>query len=520
MEFFQKLSEWLGFDSNASREPTPIDEIRETMEIARLAKRNEDYDRAFSHLEQAMQIADKQNDTDSITIIALHQADVLITSEQYDRASELLNTILNASERVSQPGFLSYALSSQGTLHQKRGEWALARESYERARDLARANNATGAEGRALGHMADVYLHETNASYAVHLLEESLPKINAAGDLELSSYFVGRLGEAMNQNGQETQGRQLLDRALRLAEQMQDKAMIRRWSQVIGDRLIDIGNYGEAHLFYNRALQLYPEKPQIDHVDLYAKMSQISLGLRENDEAIHYARKAIEYAEDLNSTEYQAKAQSILGIALRVADQHEEAITVLQSAIENNTGNDKNLDLTRNLAAAQMESGKFDDALQTYQTAMEKARNTKNEITVAEVQRDMGILFVNQRKLNKAIQYWNDALVAFDRNNDHNQTARLYCDIANARRQLGMSSRAIRDFEQALMALNSVTDIATRGLVLSNAANAYVDQGDIDSAASFFKESIDIAQQINDPTAQSTRLGNYGWFLLTTGKPP
>jgi tetratricopeptide (TPR) repeat protein len=69
------------------------------------------------------------------------------------------------------------------------------------------------------------------------------------------------------------------------------------------------------------------------------------------------------------------------------------------------------------------------------------------------------------------------------------------------------------------MMLSSIEDEATRGIVISNAAIAYADLGDVVSAEAFFTESIDIAQQLNDHTAEATRRGNYGWFLLSTGRP-
>jgi hypothetical protein len=61
-----------------------------------------------------------------------------------------------------------------------------------------------------------------------------------------------------------------------------------------------------------------------------------------------------------------------------------------------------------------------------------------------------------------------------------------------------------------LTLLNSVEDQETRGIVLANAATVYVDQGDIETAESFFAESIQIAQKLEDRLAESTRRGNYG----------
>jgi tetratricopeptide (TPR) repeat protein len=70
------------------------------------------------------------------------------------------------------------------------------------------------------------------------------------------------------------------------------------------------------------------------------------------------------------------------------------------------------------------------------------------------------------------------------------------------------------------MALNMLrNDPDTRGVVLSNAANAYAEQGDIDSADAFFNEAINLAHRTKNTTAETTRRGNYGWFLIATGRP-
>lgn len=242
--------------SDIADENAPMSQMRAAMDTARYARRAEFYEKAYNALEQAMQIADQQKDTHSTTVITLHQADVLIDQGHYDEAEQLLQTVQQAAESVNQRGFIAYALVSMGNLYVGRGEWAQAQQAYEEARKVAAKVEAEGPEGRAIGHLADVYLHDNNASFAIHLLEESLPKLNAAGDLEMSSYFVGRLGEAMMMTGQQAEGRQMLDRALRLGEQMRDQRMIRRWTLAIGDTAYDSDQVDEAYMFYRRALDL------------------------------------------------------------------------------------------------------------------------------------------------------------------------------------------------------------------------------------------------------------------------
>lgn len=520
MGFFDKIATQLGLKKQSHFDLTPLDEMREAMEIARVARRIEDYDRSLQALDRAMQLADDQQDSQSVTVIALHQADILIEKRQFDEAEKLLQTVQQTAEAVNQRGFMSYALSSLGVMRMRQGEWNAARETFESARKVASDAGATGPEGRAMGHLADVYMHEGNASYATHLLQECLQKINAAGDVELSSYFVGRLGEAMIANGTESDGFNLLERALHLAEQMRDRAMKRRWSLTIAEHLFDQKRYPDAYNYFKAALTLFDAEPDPAYIRALAHTSRVCLSIGEPEEALVYAEQAVQTLETSEDRALQAEASAALGLAFRANRRSREAIPHLLAAADG-TQEPRSavyLERLRNLAAAQMDAGDYNESLATYQQALDAAQHTDLPESTAEIQRDMGLLYVRQSQFNEAINEWSAALNTFESANNTNQVARLYCDIASARRQLGMGNRAIRDYEKALMALNHVDDLATRGLVLSNAGNAYADQGDVESAAAFFRDAIDIAEKINDLPALSTRLGNYGWFLMATGE--
>ena len=96
-------------------------------------------------------------------------------------------------------------------------------------------------------------------------------------------------------------------------------------------------------------------------------------------------------------------------------------------------------------------------------------------------------MYEQQREMEKAIEEWRSALAIYEGERYHAQAAQLYCDIGGARRWLGQGKRALKEYDQALMMLSSVDDLATRGLVISNAAIAYADLGDSESANSFFR---------------------------------
>ena len=139
--------------------------------------------------------------------------------------------------------------------------------------------------GGALGFLADTYLHDANASYAIHLFRDALPKLNMTGDIELSSYFVGRLGEALIAAGNESEGGQLLERAHRLARQMGYRKYERLWSAALGERALAEGRFTDAHAHYSNVFNLSDKvRPSLQSAQVLCQLSKISLRLREYPE--------------------------------------------------------------------------------------------------------------------------------------------------------------------------------------------------------------------------------------------
>lgn len=523
MNFLDQLKGWFGQSRSQSPEAQAM---REALDAGRRAKFSEDYLRALDHLGRAVTIAQEAGDTAAVAVVALHQAEALLRLRRWDEARALLAPVHEAAKAGNQAVQIAYILCVYGMIEQEQGHWAKARAHYEEALSVARSAQAVGAEGRALGHLGDTYLHDGNASYAAHLLRDSLPKLNASGDIELSSYFVGRLGEALIQSGQEVEGHHLLGRALQLAEHIHYRYYERMWALALGERALKEARYHDAYANLAHGLRLFtPTDNSAGHVTALCQMSQVCLSLRDFPQALTYAEDAV---RRVNGAEDRliAMAQGSLGTALRAAGQSGAAIPHLQAAatvysvLENGTPDRIEVETLRNLAAAQADAGDS-NAPATYNRAIEKARLLGEDLELAQTRRDLGLLYARAGLRAQAIQEWSAALAIYDEKRHYAQVARLHTDIANARKGMGQAGRALKDYEQALMTLNSVdeNDLETRGLVLSNAANAYVEQGDIESADSFFNEAITIAEKLGDTQAEATRRGNYGWFLLTVGRP-
>jgi tetratricopeptide (TPR) repeat protein len=506
MKILQRVANWMGMEQRHVPSPA-LSQLRTALDEGRRYKRAESYENAIECFNRAVRIADSLEDPAARSIIQLQLSDLHIRKGEPKQAQALLDGLAEEAQRTNNPTQEAYVLVMEGTLAQAAGDWVGARARYEKAMVIAREHHVSGAEGRAMGHLADVSLYEGNASFAVHLLREALPKLNSTGDVELSSYFVGRLGEAEIATGHDSEGYDLLSRALRIAQNMNYRRYIRMWHAVIGRVAAGEGKLVDAYRHFQEALKLMPaDAPELP--ELMRELARVCLNLGHLDEALTNISKAkLLLPDDLET-------RGVFGLVLRAVGESAEAIPHLEEAARD----DSRIDLLRSLAAAYGDTGDDAQAMATFQRALDAAKSREDVLEVARTYRDLGLYHYRRRRHHDALDALQDALSRYEKLDMHAQVARLYCDLANLRLYLGQGQRATKDFEQALQRLGSVDDAATRGVVLSNAALIYMDKGDLDTAESFFAESIKLAQKSQDQAAEATRQGNFGWYLLATGR--
>ncbi|HEX2620386.1 MAG TPA: hypothetical protein VHL11_09570 [Phototrophicaceae bacterium] len=512
MKIIERIASIVGLDVTMVPRPELV-ELRNVVDEGRQRKRTEMYDEALKLFDRALELARQFKERSSIPIIQLHRTDVLIKQQRWDEATRLLQD-LEAEARLTKESIqLAYTLTTAGTMYQAKGDLVIARRYYEQGLETARTGKSAGAEGRALGHLADLYLLDGNASYAVHLLRDSLEKLNNSNDVELSSYFVGRLGEALIQSGQTQEGDPLLTRALRLAQHMNYRPFERLWHLALARRATAESRYTEAYNHYERTLMMLRSNAA-ELPEVLRELSRICLNLNKNTTALTHAQRAL----DINPND--PISRGTMGLVLHASGQSEEALPYLEQAIAygDQHPHDLHVEFLRMYAASLSDTGQVEAAAAAFEKALKTAHKAGNPLEEARVLRDRGTFFARHRQAQAAIRSWSDAANIYEGQGFHAQVARLYCDCGGLRMYLGQGQRAMKDYEQALMVLSSVNDQETRGIVLANAATAYVDQGDIDTAESFLTEAIKIAQKLQDRQAEATRRGNYGWFLLATGR--
>jgi len=490
--------------------------LRDAIESARQAKLSERYSEALEAIDRALGLVQSHEDSAGEVVLLLQKADVYIRMGDYDNAGQSLDRALaRAGDQKVQ---VAYLIATQGIVALAQNQIEEARTRYEEALEIAREIDSPGAEGRARGLLGQLYLQEGNASYAAHLLKEAINKLNYAGDIELTPLMVGLLGQASIENGQTAEGVHLIERALSLATHLGDYVSERRWAALLGDRALAEARIADARDFYQRVLGRCNGQATTERVVTETKLSRALMLLHNYQDSLAHAQTAVDLSQALGPG-VQAQASGALGMALHSVGRHVEAIPHLRAAADHANGS--RIDVLRMLAAAYAADGDDDTALAMAMQAVHTAEQTGAPTEQAQAWRDLGLLYQRAKRPQDAIGAWATAIPLYETAHAYAQVARLYCDTGTARKSLGQHPRALRDYEKALTSLNLVdqNDLETRGLVLSNAANAFADQGDVDSADSFFNEAIGLADKLGDSAAASTRRSNYAYFLVQTGRP-
>jgi len=488
---------------------------------ARQALGAEEFDSALTHADRAAAL---KGYVEQAADAQFERARALIGLGRFDVA----RTVLEKLQRDA-PGTRgrAQALIGLGELAAAEGDSATQRASYEAANRLLNevtTSKATTGDVGALvrGRLSEISIADGSPKFSERLLKEALALL-PDGLPGLRAWLIGLSGLAALEYGQNQEGVALLEQAIALSGAAGYRADVRRWSLRLGSHALMDGRADDAQVAYTRALSLFRTDGAAGKTDAYIDallgMSRALFEGGKHDEGLITAQSALETAQGRNDGQRVAQAQGILGETLRALGRQAEAIPLLQAA----TADAANAPVPalRALAAAQYEAADVDNALLTYDRALRRADATLNILEGANTRRDLGLMLVHQGDPNAAIPLWTAAIPKYTELHATAQVARLYIDLANARRTLNQRGRSIKDIEEALMLINSLhrDDYDTRGLVLANAALIYADGADAESADAFFKESIELADSAKDPAAKATRLGNYGWFLLLIGRP-
>ncbi len=504
---------------NAGRISRPNAE--KLIEQAHRAQHAEQYDDALELLSQAMEHARQDYDSEKQVDITLVRGDILIAQGDYNTANFILQELYEDCLGKQYTAPMAYALVSLGVVAQCQGDWETAREKYEEARSLAKNAMLEGALGRATARLASVYMHDGNDAFALHLLQDAIPRLQRSGDKELLGRFMQQLGELHIRLDNEAEALRVWGEALEFARLLQDRQQITALHMLMGNQAVVGSRYEDARKHYTEALSLAPiPRPKTAQgADLLCRLSDVLLRQGDTITAEAQAQEALEIARHIDDATLLTQAKIALGTALlRQNPTSEKGRLLLHESVNIDAASvtEEALRAVRTLAQANILAGDQETGEKLLRDALLHAGVFPLE--EAHIQASLGTL-LRESNSTQALKHFERAIEIYISVHRTEQVARLYTEIGALHTYSGEGRRAVKEYEKALVSLNDVQDAPTRGIVLGNVATAYSDYGDMDSAQDFFVQSIEIAQQTGDKSAEAIRRGNYGRLLALINEP-
>ncbi len=204
------------------------------------------------------------------------------------------------------------------------------------------------------------------------------------------------------------------NKALELAQELNDSAMIATLYSKIANTLIFTGDFKESLKMYELALSYHPNKDGKSYNATTMNMGQAYLGLNQYDKALSLLLKAKDYYQEQEDYRNLAITENNIGEIYRTRiHDNEKAKTHYEKALKINKRIDNKIGLAQNyhnISAMYLDLKQPDSALSYALESKRLKELIGDEGGIASADFNLGCIYHLQGKLEKAITNFNQSL--------------------------------------------------------------------------------------------------------------
>jgi tetratricopeptide (TPR) repeat protein len=258
-----------------------------------------------------------------------------------------------------------------------------------------------------------------------------------------------------------------------------------------------------------------------DYDDAYKPLDQISSKLS----LWGYYLRMVEMHEklrmQLQNVEYQMFNQHYLGDAYRAVAQFEQAIRLLEKALQlaRKIGNRKEMGMLLScLGSAYRDLGHLNKAIKFYDQALYIAREISDHKSEEWILDTQGSIYRRIGQIGKALQANKQALSIAHRIGDRWGEGSRLGHLGLLYHHLGRVNQALQLYKQSLAIASQIGARLGEEAQLSHMGLAYQDLGKMEQAIQLYKKALAVACDIGDRRGEGIRLSTLGLAYLKLGK--
>jgi tetratricopeptide (TPR) repeat protein len=171
-----------------------------------------------------------------------------------------------------------------------------------------------------------------------------------------------------------------------------------------------------------------------------------------------------------------------------------------------------------NLGVAYRRLGQARQAIQRHRTALEIARQSKDQWAEAKELHRLAIAHHRVGDESEAINYCEQAVKIMERVGARKDESECLSTLGNSYRHLGEVQTAIDHFERALVIAREDGDRREEGASLGNLGHCYRNLGDVQRSLVYYQQALGIAREVRDRFGEASRLGSLGLIYHRMGQ--
>ena len=233
--------------------------------------------------------------------------------------------------------------------------------------------------------------------------------------------------------------------------------------------LSDLGAALEENSEFDKAHEAYVKLQERDpnNIDALMGRGRVEVKRGQPRAAIEPLTKALNVAIERKNGEANAFAREWIGVAHRIL---------------NNT----------------------DEALNSFNTALEMARRLNRTRMVAEITLEIGKVQANLGKLDLALKHYQESLKLRQAINDQQGIGDTLIDFGNLYANRGQFDQALVAFKEALRIQREQRNVNYEGMLLSNIGATHFLRGEHQEALTYYEQALVVGQRIKNPGTRPT----------------
>ncbi len=470
------------------------------------------FDEALETYEQVLTIRKELGDQGEIAQTLNNIGDVYINQREYSEAIEVLQQALTIRRKINDRSGVAETLNLIGFVYQRQREFSQALNLHQEALDISEAISDRSNEGESLHNIGAVKASQRQLDQALKFYQEALTIREEVGDRRNLGRTLNNMGVVYFNQGNYDKALETYQKALTARREINDSAGVGRLLNNIGFVYREKGENSQAIKYFQQAvvmLESVGDQRSVGRISgfigaLYEKEGEESQALAAYEKGLEAAKIAEDKTGQLEALNYLGDAYYEVGENDKAKSTYEAAL-VFYKEEEDRAAEGKTM---VGLGKVYDRLGENQKAKQILLKSLPINKKVGEKSVIAANMNALGEVYYSSGDYSIALNYHKLALKNLPNKDDKNAVALAYQGIGDSLFQLRQYPQALENLEQALAIYQESEKTAKAGRVYGQLGTILVAQEKPELAVVFYKQAINIHENIRNQEGKKSLLEN------------